>query len=83
MANSPVVTLRLDDIILERVDQSVENASEAIGKKVSRSQWITAAIVAALEKEEAPHVPAKVKSALPRRAGNRMIMPEGIVFRNL
>lgn len=83
MTNSPVVTLRLDDIVLERVDEAVAKASDAIGKKVSRSAWITEAIIVALEKEEAPHVPAKVKSALPRRQGNRMIMPEGIVFRNL
>jgi metal-responsive CopG/Arc/MetJ family transcriptional regulator len=83
MANSPVVTLRLEEIVLERVDEAVAKASEAIGKNVSRSAWITQAIILALEKEEAPHVPAKVKSALPRRMGNRMIMPEGITYRNI
>jgi hypothetical protein len=75
---SPVVTLRLKDIVLERVDEQVAKASEAIGKPVSRSQWITEAIIIALEKEEAPHVPKAVKAAIPQRRGNRMLMPEGI-----
>lgn len=83
MANSPVITLRLEELILERVDQAVEKASDAIGARVSRSAWITQAIVIALEREEAPHMPAQVRAAMPRRYGTRMIMPEGINYRNL
>jgi hypothetical protein len=78
MANSPVVTLRLSEIILERVDQQVAKASEAIGKPVSRSAWITQAVIIALEKEEAPHVPKAIRAALPQRRGNRLLMPEGV-----
>ena len=45
---SPVVTLRLEELVLERVDLAVSQASEAVGKPISRSAWITQAIVWAL-----------------------------------
>lgn len=80
---SPVVTLRLEELVLERVDLAVSQASEAVGKPISRSAWITQAIVWALEREEAPHVPKKVRAAIPIRRGNRMLMPDGVQFRNL
>jgi hypothetical protein len=78
MPNSPVVTLRLSELVLERVDEQVAKASDAIGKPVSRSAWITEAIIIALEKEEAPHMPKAIRAAIPTRRGNRMIMPEGV-----
>jgi hypothetical protein len=83
VASSPVVTFRLEELVLIRVDESVAKASEALGKSVSRGEWIKQAILYALEREEAPHVPKKVQNALPRRVGNRIAMPEGISFRNL
>lgn len=83
MANTPVTTLRLPDPVRERVDAACVKAAEALGRPVSRSQWITEAIIAALEREDAPHVPARVRSALPRVTGGRIEMPRGIQFRNL
>jgi metal-responsive CopG/Arc/MetJ family transcriptional regulator len=77
MASSPVVTLRLTEPVLNRLNEAVEKAG------CSRSAWITEAVVWALEREEAPHVPKKVIAAIPRRAGARVIMPDGIQFRNL
>jgi hypothetical protein len=45
----------------------------------SKTEFVLVALELALEREEAKHVPARVRAALPQRVGDLMIMPEGIV----
>lgn len=70
---SKSITFRLPEEVNERLERSVAK----IGG--TKSEWIVDAIEIALEREEQRPMPAAIARALPRRVGDRMIMPEGVV----
>lgn len=66
------ITLRVPALVHERLTKSVAKGG------VTQTAWILEAIMWALERDEAPHVPEAVKAAMPRRVGALMVMPEGV-----
>jgi hypothetical protein len=70
----PSLTIRVPQPIGDRLNSAVNRAG------CTKTEWVLEAIRYALERDEAPHVPAVIKAAMPRRIGNSMRMPEGIVL---
>ena len=70
---SSALTVRLPDPVNDRLEESVARAG------CTKTAWVLEAIRWALERDEARHVPAVVQNAMPRRIGDRVILPEGIV----
>jgi hypothetical protein len=75
MADS--LTIRLPEPIRDRLEASVARAG------CTKTEWVLEAICWALERDEAPHVPAVVRAAMPKRMGSLMSMPDGIESRFL
>ena len=72
MAGSSI-TVRLPEDIKARLTK----ATAKLG--CTTTEFAVAALEAALEREEARHVPRAIAAAMPRRSGDRVILPEGIV----
>ena len=77
MAESHSLTVRLPEVINSRLNASVARAG------CTKTDWVLEAIRWALERDEAPHVPRVVQAAMPRRVGDRILMPQGIVSNQL
>jgi hypothetical protein len=71
-SSSHSITVRVPIVLYERLTRSVERGG------VTQTAWVLEAIMWALERDEAPHVPEVVKAAMPRRVGTLMAMPEGV-----
>ena len=71
MASS--ITIRVPDDVNARLLKAIEKLG------CTKTEFVLVAVAYALEREEAKPMPAVVRAAMPRRVGNLMIMPEGIV----
>jgi hypothetical protein len=70
---SPSVTVRLPDDVNIRLMKAIDKLG------CTKTEFVLTAIELQLEAEEAKHVPAVIRAAMPRRSGALMSMPEGIV----
>ena len=72
MAGSSV-TIR----VTEDVNARLVKAANKLG--CTKTEFVLTALEIALEREEARHLPRAIAAAMPRRSGERVILPEGIV----
>ena len=70
---STAITIRVPEATHERLIKAVGRA------RCTKTEWVLEALLWALEKDEEKPVPKAIAAAMPRRVGNKMMMPDGVV----
>ena len=71
--SSTAITIRVPEELHERLVKSVDRTGG------TKTEWVLDAIEWALDRDEARATPKVIQAAMPRRIGDKVIMPEGIV----